>query len=346
MGIERNTYAASAYIAVDRADVFAYTAELRNLDEWTLNSRMEKQIDERTWRGSATGYHDGLYYHVRTAAAAGIGVVEWHCGRQLGQYGQVYPVLVFPDSYPRARPHEQAGGDRAGTFVHWIACADPERVGESFMDGIGPVHDTEIRGLKAHLERRRGLAEPAQSDLTMASETIYVEAPFGLVRSYLANPRTTAAWSPLFTASRSSADRADDDGIEGTDEYDREVHLSSTVHDVGSWALIEQDYYYPADGLTLRCPLLVLPCSYVFGNPKADGVLVHRVFWSGDDSGRFGRLAPASFGAEAVTIKRILEDEAGNRGALAASLSYRPSAPAGARPALRAATDDRLPIGS
>ena len=63
--MESNTFATSTFIAVPEADAFAYIRDLRNLDEWTLYSRMLEQVDENTWRGTASGYQHDLYYHVR-----------------------------------------------------------------------------------------------------------------------------------------------------------------------------------------------------------------------------------------------------------------------------------------
>ena len=45
--------------------VFDYLCELKNLDDWTLFSRMVEQLDENTWIGTASGYQHNLHYHVR-----------------------------------------------------------------------------------------------------------------------------------------------------------------------------------------------------------------------------------------------------------------------------------------
>ena len=59
--MEKNTFATSAYIATSEQTAFDYLCSLKNLDEWTLFSRMKEQLDEDTWRGTASGYHKDLY---------------------------------------------------------------------------------------------------------------------------------------------------------------------------------------------------------------------------------------------------------------------------------------------
>ena len=63
--MEKNTFATSAYIANSLENTYEYLCSLKNLDEWTLYSRMAEQMDEDTWRGTASGYHRDLYYHVK-----------------------------------------------------------------------------------------------------------------------------------------------------------------------------------------------------------------------------------------------------------------------------------------
>ena len=63
--MESNTFATSQYIATSQDAAFEYLRDLRNLDEWTLYSRMIEQVDENTWRGTASGYQHDLFYHVR-----------------------------------------------------------------------------------------------------------------------------------------------------------------------------------------------------------------------------------------------------------------------------------------
>ena len=97
--MERNTFATSTYIETGMAEANAYLRDLRNLDEWTLYSNMIEQVDENTWRGTASGYHHDLYYHARPIETANFGGVEWLCGKELGR---VVPVL----------PGDRAAGGR------------------------------------------------------------------------------------------------------------------------------------------------------------------------------------------------------------------------------------------
>ena len=59
--MEDNTFATSAYIATSPEKAFDYLCSLKNLDDWTLFSRMIEQVDENTWIGTASGYQRNLY---------------------------------------------------------------------------------------------------------------------------------------------------------------------------------------------------------------------------------------------------------------------------------------------
>jgi hypothetical protein len=226
------------------------------------------------------------------------------------------------------------------------------------MDGITPVHDLELHTAKARLERAAGRRGPGRTDLRMGAETVFVDAPYDDACAYLADPASLAEWSPLFrlnplqdsSATDGDAREADDPGVRaviGTDEYDRPVTVRSTRHDLDAWTLIEQRHDYhgqhgtagadtagaDAGGGSLYYPLLVIPTAYAFGTPGLPGVLVHRLFWFDTPPGQQaprGRPMPNAFGGELVTIKRVLEDRAGNHAALGASLSFRVPADAAA----------------
>ena len=113
--METNTFATSAYISNTPQTVFEYLCSLKNLDEWTLFSRMIEQIDENTWRGTASGYHKDLYYHVKKIDTEGFRGIEWHCGFEYQKYVQVYPVLLFPPEYIEPNTDEQ------GVYFHWLS---------------------------------------------------------------------------------------------------------------------------------------------------------------------------------------------------------------------------------
>ena len=46
--MESNTFATSTYIATGMKQASDYVRDLRNLDEWTLYSRMIEQMDDNT----------------------------------------------------------------------------------------------------------------------------------------------------------------------------------------------------------------------------------------------------------------------------------------------------------
>lgn len=469
MGMERNTYAGSMFVDTDPKLAFDYLAHLPNLGEWTLNSVMHTQIDADTWRGSATGFHDGLVYHVRTRTAGPARVVEWHCGPEVDNLPQVYPVLILDGAYPHAldagAPSTAAPADNSGSgsWVHWIAISDPTRVTASFMEPIAHIHDTELWCAKARLERAAGRTAPGRSNLQMSSETIYVNAPYDLACAYLADPTSVAEWSPRFrsdhsptsvtpidpldgcadpvTANERAADLlaaasrsgespehefwdaqgrrtlaallhaaalgglsvidvqdwhanldsaaaqirsllrtrspeptseavvaqfvaagehtrtsitatialavagltpgpAPSTVLHGFDEYDRPLQLTFTRHDLEAWTLIEQDHHYreaspgqqvgdssfAGQPTTFHYPMVVIPAAYAFGDPTAPGVLVHRLFWTDAQPTLLGLPMPAVISAECVTIKRVLEERAGNRDALGKSMSYQGAA--------------------
>jgi hypothetical protein len=63
--MESNTFSTSVFIAAPPKTVYDYLGRLKNLDEWTLGSRMKEEVDDSTWIGTASGYQRTLYYHVR-----------------------------------------------------------------------------------------------------------------------------------------------------------------------------------------------------------------------------------------------------------------------------------------
>ena len=179
--MERNTFATSTYIATSPEAAFDYLRDLRNLDEWTLYSRMVEQVDENTWRGTASGYQHDLYYHVRPIETPLFRGVEWHCGFAPGKYFQCYPAVVLSASY--------VGSDEPGVYFHWLSFVGPERRTPMIMQGIDYVHTAEIRSLKATLERKAGhdAAVPGRHEIKTAS--IFVDAPYDMGAEFLGDRR-------------------------------------------------------------------------------------------------------------------------------------------------------------
>ena len=313
--MENNTFATSAYIAAPPETVHAYLGDLKNLDEWTLGSRMVEQIDEDTWIGTASGYQRSLYYHVRRLDHPKFPGIEWQCGYKYKEYFKAYPVLLFPPAYVDPDSVEQ------GVYLHWVSVIDPVRRTPMIMEGIQAVHNSESRALKAALERRVGLTEAAQGRYRLAADTIYIDAPIDLAAGYVGDARTMASWSHLLRADGEVLR----DGGSFRDEYDQAVEVSFRTHKLEDYRLIEQSFYYPKYDFLQRCPVLLIPCSHAFGDSSARGVIHHRItFWNTEAPPRHGKLQIEDFGAESLNVKRQMEAKAGNLDTFARGTSYAP----------------------
>ncbi len=312
--MERNTFATSTYIAAPPAAVLAYLRDLRNLDEWTLYSRMIEQIDENTWRGTASGYHSDLFYHVKPIETPLFSGVEWHCGFEYGKYFQCYPALVFPADY--------MGSTEDGCYFHWLSFVGPERATPMIMQGIHLVHTAEIRSLKGALERQAGLKASATGKFVTRTSSIFVDAPLDLARSFLGDARNLTEWAFFLKAGK-----ADDAGRgEFVDEYGQDVEVSVRSHDCGEYALLEFEHRYREMGYVQRSCMFLVPCSYAFGNPEARGLVQHRVaFFDKQRLPVHGKLQIEDYGAESMSLKRLLENKAGNLDSFARGMSYIPA---------------------
>lgn len=323
--MESNTFATSTFIATEMEPAFDYLKDLRNLDEWTLYSRMIEQVDENTWRGTASGYQHDLYYHVRPIDTPSFKGVEWHCGYEPGEYFQCYPAFLFPSGY--------VGKPADGVFFHWLSFVGPERRTPMIMQGIDLVHTAEIRSLKAALERRAGHAEAQRAPQEIQTSSIFVDAELADAVAFLGDLRNFPEWA-YFIRERGavSPNRG-----EFSDEYDQPVEVSAEVHDMGAWAIIEFAHHYRrnnAVGAVQRNVMVLVPCAYAFGNPRARGLVQHRVaFFDRYAPRRFGRLQIEDYGAESMSLKRVLEKRAGNLGSFGRGGSYEPDMLRGAEAA-------------
>lgn len=313
--MEDNTFATSAYIQTKTETAFDYLCELKNLDDWTLFSRMIEQIDQDTWLGTASGYHRNLYYHVKRFDNPLFRGIEWHCGFEYQQYFQVYPVFLFPPDYI------EPGSDESGVYFHWLSFVDPQRRTPMIMQGIETVHTSECRSLKAILERRAGLGEAARGCYEIKTFSIFVDAPLELGFDYLKELQNLDEWAHLL---RPQGEFTPESG-KFLDEYDQTVEVNLRSHQLSKFYLIEQDFYYPEQDFSQRCPVVIIPCSYAFGDPTARGFIMHRItFWPVDHQLRHGKLQMQDFGAESMNIKRMLEAQAGNLDTFSQGMSYRP----------------------
>ena len=311
--MECNTFATSTFIAAPEPDVFAYLRDLRNLDEWTLYSRMVEQMDENTWRGTASGYQHSLFYHVRPIETPLFRGVEWHCGFKYGEYFQCYPALVFPASY--------LGSDEEGVYFHWLSFVGPERRTPMIMQGINFVHTAEIRSLKGNLERKAGRTAAAIGRYEIKTSSIFVDAPLEIAAPYLGDVRNLSEWAYFIKPDGSAeADRGN-----FIDEYGHPVEVHARTYDCKNYVIIELEHKYRDMDFTQRSCLVLVPCSYAFGNPAARGLVQHTIaFFEKGQQSRHGKLQIEDYGAESMSLKRNLELKAGNLDAFAKGMSYIP----------------------
>ena len=327
--MESNTFATSAFIAAPSATVHAYLCHLKNLDEWTLGSRMVEQVDDTTWIGTASGYQRNLYYHVRRLESSRFLGIEWQCGYEYRKYFKSYPVLLFPADYP------EPGNAEPGTYLHWVSVIDPAQRSPMIMQGIQTVHNSEVRALKAALERETGLVEAAQSKYRIEADTIYIDAPLGMVAEFVGDLRTMPGWSHLLKPV-GAPEREHGSFL---DEYRQTVDVTLRTSRLEDYVLVEQDYVHPRFGTMQRSPTLIIPLAHAFGNPAIPGVILHRItFWNDAAPPRHGKLGIEDFGAENMNIKRLLEAKAGNLEGFARGQSYIPQPAASRAPELKLAS--------
>lgn len=311
--MEKNTFATSVYVATRSEDAFVYLRTLENLSEWTLGSRMIEQIDEDTWMGTASGYQSALCYHVRTLSDTGIMAIEWQCGYTYQNYFKQYPLLIFPADYLEPSSNEP------GCYLHWVSVIDPVRRTPMIMEGISTVHLFEARSLKAALERRQGIQDPAVGRYDIETDTIFIDAPIATAVDFVADVRNLSQWSPLF---RAQGEAKHDVGTY-RDEYNHRVDVQFRMHSLSEdYALIEQNFSYPDSDYLQRCLFLLIPSERAFGE-RAKGVLLHRIaFWRKDSPSNRGRQRIEDFGAENMACKRLIEMLAGNPHSFAKGMSY------------------------
>jgi hypothetical protein len=313
--MESNTFSTSTFIAAPLEDAYQYLCRLKNLDEWTLGSRMKEQVDEDTWIGTASGYQRTLYYHIRRLENPRFRGIEWQCGYEYRKYFKSYPVLLFPPDYV------EPGNTETGVYFHWVSVIDPVQRTPMIMQGIQTVHNSEARSLKAALEREAGLTEAAIGRHRIETDTIYVNAPIEMAAEFLGDLRTMEHWSHLLKP----AGTIEPEHGTYLDEYRQTVEVTLRTTRFQEYYLVEQDYFHPQHNTVQRSPTFLIPLSYAFGDPNAPGFLLHRItFWKNGAASRHGKLSIDDFGAENMNIKRMLEAKAGNLATFALGQSYIP----------------------
>ena len=303
--MEDNTFAISQYIEAAFEDAVDYLAKATNLNEWTLFSQMTEQIDEATWLGTASGYQQPLYYHVRVDIHDGVAVIQYLCGIEYRKYFHVYPMFVF---HPRFFGHEGPG-----VHFHWVSFVDPDRRTQMITDGLATVHVSEARSLKGHLERRAGRRSPSRAELSLQSHTIYVDAERPQVVEYLGDESNWAEWGYLM--------RDGDLGLE--DVYGRPVAAEAQLVNLEQLSLIQFGQSSEEETQKARTPFVVVPASYAFGVSDARGSIVHRITPSLSPASSTPFKRAVDYDTEMINLKRVLEARAGNLESYARGVSYR-----------------------
>ena len=317
--MEANTFSTSAFISVPPETAYAYLCRLQNLDEWTLASRMQEQVDPDTWIGTASGYQRTLYYHVRRLENPRFYGIEWQCGYEYKNYFKSYPVLLFPPDYI------EPGNTESGVYLHWISVIDPVQRTPMIMQGIQTVHNSEVRALKAALEREVGLTEAAYGRHRIEADTIYIDAPIEMAAEFMGDLRTMEQWSHLLKP----VGTIQPEQGSYLDEYRQVIEVTLRTSRFQEYYLLEQNYFHPRHNAMQRSPTLLIPLSHAFGDPVVRGLLLHRItFWNNGTPPRHGKLGIEDFGAENMNIKRLLEAKAGNLATFARGKSYLPPADA------------------
>ena len=235
--------------------------------------------------------------------------MEWHCGYEYGKYFQCYPTMVFPASY--------LGSDEEGVYFHWLSFVGPERRTPMIMQGIHLVHTAEIRSLMAALVRKAGLQTAARGRFDIQTDSIFVDAPFELASPYLGDVRNMQDWA-YFLKPNGAADARQGSFI---DEYGQKVEIRSQTFDCVNYSIIEFEHRY-VDSVQRTC-LVLVPCSHAFGNPEAKGCVQHRIaFFEKGIPAQRGKLQIEDYGAESMSLKRVLENKAGNLASFNRGMSY------------------------
>lgn len=312
---EQNTFDVSTYIAAPEEAVYEYLCELKNLGEWTLYSRMQKQMDEATWWGTASGYPEGLYYHVKPLEIPHFKAIEWSCGVEYQKYYQVYPALLFSPSFI------EPGSTEEGTYFHWISFADPKKRPARFMDLLPIVHTSECRSLKAAMERKAGHGDAVRGKYRLDGDTMYIDVPIEDALEYLADLRNMDDWAHLLQAD------GEVQPLHGSfrDEYNKRVEARISIEQAAGFYTVEYDLFYPDFNYHERSVTLLMPTAYVFADPDSVGFIHHRItFWPVHGLPPHGKQCMEDYSSESLNIKRLLEVRFGKSRFLHTEFSYVP----------------------
>ncbi len=297
--MENNTYTVSSYIEANKNVIYDYLCDLKNLDEWTLFSRMKTQVDDKTWIGTASAYQKDLYYHIEKNLCLPFLNMEWHCGFEHGKYFQVYPTYLFEPKYIDQNSHE------SGSYFHWLSFANPEKRTPMYSSVVNSIHASECRALKNILERKSGLDKPAKGKYAIKTSSIYINAPLHLGVQYLSYYPNMLDWCHFVKPRTKNSEMYG----EFYDEYERKIDVSMRVSQGANEIVIEHDTTYLDFGNTIkRAPILLYPCSYVFADKQARGFILQRMsFWDQTNDITIGKMQIEDYHAENISAKRMIE---------------------------------------
>lgn len=281
---------------------------------------MREQIDATTWVGNVTSSRNPLYFHCRELTGFPVPTFEWQVGVAPGRYSAVHRWLIIPASL--AHP----GHEASGVYVHWLSFSNPARptvLGALGYDRI--VHQTELRHLKAVLERARGLPAAASASHRLCAASLYVHAPPGTLTEYVSTLDNLPQWARMW---RQSASVSASSAL-FTDAYLQAVLATSQVSVDATMALVELQLAPELAQSPARSPSTiysaVLPCAHVFGDPSASGCVLHRIAFAPEReraSGPHGPHDARDLFAESLSIKRHVELLAGHPDSFAQGFSY------------------------
>lgn len=174
---------------------------------------------------------------------------------------------------------------------------------------VGVIHMSECRLLKVILERRDNHSEFVKGRYIINSDTIYVDASLELGREYLEKIHNLPEWARFLW----QHNIVDLQSGEFLDKYGKMVKVTLRTRVMSSYFLIEEDYFYPEYDFLQRSLMILVPCPYAFGNPRASGFFLHRItFWEAGKTPCHGKLQMEEYIAESVNIKRLIEAKVGN----------------------------------
>ena len=191
---------------------------------------------------------------------------------------------------------------------------------EAELDRLGPA----VRIVRV-MSREAFAAEAVPGRHEIKTASIFVDAPLDISSAFLGDLRNFAEWAYFIKPDG----EAGPNGGRFRDEYGQPVDVEVRTHDFFNYVLLEFAHHYREQDLVQRNLMFLVPTAYAFGSPKARGVIQHRVaFFEKGSPPAHGKLQIEDYGAEAMSLKRVLEHKAGNLSSFNRGMSYLPEAAA------------------